>query len=56
MTPQELVERLRYGASPAGISEHVALLLAAAGTIESLAGQLELLQQAALKRKERCDG
>jgi hypothetical protein len=38
----ELVKRLRYGASPAGISEHVALLLAAAGAIESLSGQLEL--------------
>ena len=38
----ELIKRLRYGASPAGISEHVALLLAAAGAIESLSGQLEL--------------
>jgi hypothetical protein len=42
MNNQDIAERLRYAASPAGISEHVALLLAAAGAIESLSGQLEL--------------
>jgi hypothetical protein len=56
MSNQDIAERLRYAASPAGISQHVAMLLEAAGRIESLEGQLELLKQSALKRKEKCDG
>ena len=56
MNPQDLVDRLLYAASPAGISEHVALLLSAAGTIESLKGQLDLLTDAATKHKETCRG
>jgi hypothetical protein len=56
MSNQDIAERLRYAASPAGISQQVALLLEAAGRIESLEGQLELLKQSALKRKEKCDG
>jgi hypothetical protein len=56
MSDQNIAERLRYAASPAGISQHVALLLEAAGRIESLEGQLELLQQSALRRKEKNNG
>lgn len=49
----DLAERLRYAASPAGISEMVALLLEAAGRIESLEGQLELAEQSARNRREK---
>lgn len=48
----DLTERLRYAASPAGISEMVALLLEAAGRIESLEGQLELAREASLNRRK----
>lgn len=52
MTVDDLAERLRYAASPAGISPMVALLLEAAGRIESLEGQLELTIQSAERRRK----
>lgn len=52
MSGEELTERLRHAASPSGISPMVALLLEAAGRIESLEGQLELvLQSQTAKRR-----
>lgn len=53
MNEQDLTERLRYAASPAGISPMVALLLEAAGRIESLEGRIELLEQAVQNRRIR---
>lgn len=55
MSDTDLAERLRYAASPAGISPMVALLLEAAGRIESLEGRLELLEQAVRNRRNRED-
>ena len=52
MSTSDLSERLRYAASPAGISVMVSLLLEAAGRIESLEGQLELMIQSAERRRK----
>lgn len=51
MNQKDLTERLRYAASPAGTSELIALLYAAAERIESLEGQVWLLETAAANRR-----